>query len=114
MPPESIRYHKYSSKSDVWAFGVLLWEVFARREPFPGMDPVAVAIEVVSHGGRLSPPLSCPASVADLMRDCWADDPHARPAFADIYNRLEGILDEAFSTNYEIVEGTEPAVVYKK
>lgn len=105
MPPESLQEQKYSSKSDAWAMGVVLWEIFSRQEPFPGVSPVQVAIGVSSRGMCLRPPSSCPPEIARLMYDCWAYDPKERPDFRTIARTIEQVLDSN-PENYNIVPNT--------
>jgi len=92
MPPESLREQKYSFKSDAWAMGVVLWEIFARQEPFPNVSPVQVAIGVSSQGMCLKPPACCPEGITQLMYDCWSYDPKDRPEFRSITRSIEQVI----------------------
>jgi len=114
MPPESIRFQKYSQKSDVWAYGVVLWEVFARLDPYPELDAVATAIEVISHGARLRPPNAAPKEIASLMLDCWKMEPNDRPGFNEIWTKVNA-FEQTNPSNYEIHEAKhETHVMYPK
>jgi len=108
MPPESLQEQRYSFKSDVWAMGVVLWEIFSRKEPYPGTTPVQVAIQVSTKGVRLRPPAACPAPIAALMNDCWALDPKARPTLSEITKRIID-FQATNPSNYEIVSTNEEA-----
>ena len=74
MPPESIRRRQWSMQSDVWAFGVVCWEIFSNGEYpyFTVASDEAVAERVVSENLRLTIPEGCPKDVFDLMQGCWA------------------------------------------
>ena len=76
---------KFSEKSDVWAFGVLLWELWSyAMTPFgPITDDTEVARRVIG-GERLEQPTDCPAPVYALMMECWAQNPRDRPTFVQV------------------------------
>ncbi|ELV09288.1 Megakaryocyte-associated tyrosine-protein kinase [Tupaia chinensis] len=79
--PEALKHGKFSSKSDVWSFGVLLWEVFSYgRAPYPKMSLKEVS-EAVEKGYRMEPPEGCPGPVHALMGSCWEAEPARRPPF---------------------------------
>jgi len=88
MPPESLVSKTYSIKSDVWAFGVACWEILARSEPYPDLEPLEVAFKVVQEGLRLTIPANCPPDVAEIMKRCWNHNKDDRPDFAQIYAEL--------------------------
>ncbi|XP_049979336.1 megakaryocyte-associated tyrosine-protein kinase isoform X2 [Alexandromys fortis] len=86
--PEALKNGRFSSKSDVWSFGVLLWEVFSYgRAPYPKMSLKEVS-EAVEKGYRMEPPDGCPASVHTLMGSCWEAEPARRPPFRKIAEKL--------------------------
>ncbi|XP_058138099.1 LOW QUALITY PROTEIN: megakaryocyte-associated tyrosine-protein kinase [Dasypus novemcinctus] len=86
--PEALRHGKFSSKSDVWSFGVLLWEVFSYgRAPYPKMSLKEVS-EAVERGYRMEPPEGCPAPVHALMGSCWGAEPARRPPFRKLAEKL--------------------------
>jgi len=82
MAPESLLERKYSSKSDVWSYGVTLWEVLTRNEPYPDLDSVQAASQVMHRGLHLTPPENCPPKLAQLMLQCFERDPLRRPDFS--------------------------------
>ncbi|XP_070578551.1 inactive tyrosine-protein kinase 7-like [Ptychodera flava] len=85
LPPEAIFENEYSTKSDVWAFGVFMWEVFALGEmPFSELADEEVLKGLVSGEISLSRPSGCPEELAVLMHRCWEDSPKDRPSFSDI------------------------------
>jgi len=87
MSPEAIRNREYSTKSDVWAFGVTLYEVVARNEPYLGLDPVQTALQV-NGGLRLDIPYYTPSVLAEIMQGCFQTDPNLRPDFSSICRRF--------------------------
>lgn len=87
-PPEVLRQQEWSEKSDVWAFGVTMWEIFSNgSEPYAAQSDADV-VPFVTGGGRLPRPQRCPRQLYDLMLECWANDPAARPHFAAISERF--------------------------
>ncbi|XP_024917835.1 muscle, skeletal receptor tyrosine-protein kinase [Cynoglossus semilaevis] len=89
MPPESIFYNRYTSESDVWAYGVVLWEIFSHgMQPYYGMGHEEV-IYYVRDGHILSCPDNCPLELYNLMRLCWSGQPSERPSFSSIHRILE-------------------------
>ncbi len=81
MAPESISEKRFSTASDVWSYGVLLWEMFHPKEmPYSRLDNIQLIIEV-SKGTTLPVPKECPAIVAKIMRACWRFSPAKRPSF---------------------------------
>lgn len=91
MAPEVIKASTFSKGSDVWSFGVLLWELLTGEVPYRGIDCLAVAYGVAVNKLTLPIPSTCPEPFAQLMADCWAQDPHRRPDFASILQQLEAI-----------------------
>uniref|UniRef100_A0A182JSW9 receptor protein-tyrosine kinase n=1 Tax=Anopheles christyi TaxID=43041 RepID=A0A182JSW9_9DIPT len=91
MPLESILYNKYTIESDVWAYGVCLWEIFSfAMQPYYGMTHEEV-VKFVKEGNMLGCPENTPLTVYDLMRKCWSRKPNDRPSFHVIYQKLQQI-----------------------
>uniref|UniRef100_A0A5F5PNK4 Tyrosine-protein kinase n=2 Tax=Equus TaxID=9789 RepID=A0A5F5PNK4_HORSE len=89
--PEALNYGRYSSESDVWSFGILLWEAFSLgASPYPNLSNQQTR-EFVEKGGRLPCPELCPDAVFRLMEQCWAYEPGQRPSFSIIYQELQNI-----------------------
>jgi len=87
--PEAANYSKFSIKSDVWSFGILLTELVTYgRIPYPGMTNAEV-LHQVEHGYRMPPPPSCPPALHEIMMDCWLKDPMKRPTFETLQWKLE-------------------------
>ncbi|XP_012878721.1 PREDICTED: muscle, skeletal receptor tyrosine-protein kinase isoform X6 [Dipodomys ordii] len=95
MPPESIFYNRYTTESDVWAYGVVLWEIFSYGlQPYYGMAHEEV-IYYVRDGNILSCPENCPLELYNLMRLCWSKLPADRPSFPSIHRILERMCERA-------------------
>ncbi|KAF3702433.1 Tyrosine-protein kinase SYK [Channa argus] len=86
--PECINYFKFSSKSDVWSFGVLMWEAYSfGQKPYKGMKGNDV-MQMIEGGKRMDAPPSCPPEMYDLMRTCWTYKADERPGFSVVEPRL--------------------------
>eukprot|EP01117_Protostelium_nocturnum_P016664 TRINITY_DN6655_c0_g1_i2.p1 TRINITY_DN6655_c0_g1~~TRINITY_DN6655_c0_g1_i2.p1 ORF type:complete len:357 (-),score=104.85 TRINITY_DN6655_c0_g1_i2:119-1060(-) len=96
MSPESILSREYSTKSDTWSFGVVIWEILTRgTEPYDKLPPLEAAIAVAKDGLRLSPPDNTPKKLERLMNACWQKEPSDRPDFGLICAELN--LDSSSS-----------------
>lgn len=88
MPPEAFLDGIFTSKTDVWSFGILLWEVFSMGlMPYPGLHNRDV-MHLVTGGGRLDEPNCCPPAIYQLMSMCWNPNPENRPTFHFLLNKL--------------------------
>ncbi|XDV46742.1 hypothetical protein PO909_014567 [Leuciscus waleckii] len=97
-PPEVLHFNKYSSKSDVWSFGVLVWEVFSEgRSPFENRSNVEV-VEEVTQGGRLYRPHRASGNIYNIMYRCWHERPHGRPCFSELLQDIRQITEEETET----------------
>ncbi|KAL3289584.1 hypothetical protein HHI36_022997 [Cryptolaemus montrouzieri] len=97
MPLESILYNKYTPESDVWAFGVCLWEIFSfALQPYFGMTHEEV-VKFLKAGQVLQSPENTPPAVYDVMKQCWAQKPSDRPSFRMIHQSLTAIHTNIFS-----------------
>ncbi|XP_064364986.1 proto-oncogene tyrosine-protein kinase ROS isoform X3 [Dromaius novaehollandiae] len=91
MAPESLIDGVFTNRSDVWAFGILIWETLTLgQQPYPGFSNIDV-LHHVQSGGRLESPNNCPDDLCDLMTRCWAQEPHNRPTFFYIQDKLQEI-----------------------
>uniref|UniRef100_A0A8C9AT78 Mitogen-activated protein kinase kinase kinase n=1 Tax=Prolemur simus TaxID=1328070 RepID=A0A8C9AT78_PROSS len=91
MAPEVIKSSLFSKGSDIWSYGVLLWELLTGEVPYRGIDGLAVAYGVAVNKLTLPIPSTCPEPFAKLMKECWEQDPHIRPSFALILEQLTAI-----------------------
>uniref|UniRef100_A0A667WVG1 receptor protein-tyrosine kinase n=1 Tax=Myripristis murdjan TaxID=586833 RepID=A0A667WVG1_9TELE len=90
--PEAIAYRKFTSASDVWSFGIVMWEVMAFGErPYWDMSNHEV-MKAINEAFRLPAPMDCPSAVYQLMLQCWLHDRSKRPRFTDIVNILDKLL----------------------
>lgn len=88
MPAESCLYGKFTTESDVWSFGVVLWEIFSfGQQPYSGYSNTEV-IEMVRSRQLLPCPANCPNHIYAMMLECWQEMPNQRPAFHDLHSRL--------------------------
>ncbi|EDW08468.2 tyrosine-protein kinase transmembrane receptor Ror2 [Drosophila mojavensis] len=95
MPIESILYNKFSLESDVWAFGICLWEIFSfALQPYFGLTHAEV-IKYIKEGNVLGCPDNTPLSVYALMRRCWNSKPSERPGFAEINHCIQHSIAES-------------------
>ena len=93
--PEAAMYGHFSIKSDVWSFGILLYELITYgRFPYPGMNNAQV-LEALQTCYRMPCPMGCPEQLYEIMRECWKDDAAFRPTF----EKLQWKLEEFFTAN---------------
>ncbi|KAK5642753.1 hypothetical protein RI129_008920 [Pyrocoelia pectoralis] len=118
--PEGLAYNKFSTKSDVWAFGILLWEIATYgMSPYPGVDLTDV-YHMLEKGYRMECPPGCPPKIYELMRQCWQWHAHERPTFREIHHALENMFQESSITEEveKQLQGSDgtgtPLLSYKK
>eukprot|EP00887_Chlorella_sp_A99_P006213 scaffold3.g6213.t1 len=92
MPPELLNDGLLTPAADVWAFGVLAWELFAGERAHVGRRPASVVFAIISGRGALEPPAAAPPAYQELLRDCMHMDHQRRPTFAAVLERVEGML----------------------
>ncbi|GLD55566.1 insulin-like growth factor 1 receptor isoform X1 [Lates japonicus] len=96
MSPESLKDGVFTTNSDVWSFGVVLWEIATLAEqPYQGLSNEQV-LRFVMEGGLLEKPQNCPDMLFELMRMCWQYNPKMRPSFVEIISSIKDELDPSF------------------
>ena len=92
--PEATMYRRFTIKSDVWSFGILLYEIITYgHPPYPELSNTE-AIIATKSGYRLPSPKGCPDQLYNLMRDCWRDNAATRPTFESLHSRMENLQVE--------------------
>uniref|UniRef100_A0A3P9PFW8 non-specific protein-tyrosine kinase n=1 Tax=Poecilia reticulata TaxID=8081 RepID=A0A3P9PFW8_POERE len=96
--PESLRIGSFSHASDVWTFGITMWEMFTYcDEPWFGLSGRQILLRVEQEGERLEKPADCPQELYVVMRKCWAVNPADRPNFADLIAMLAEVGPQEYS-----------------
>uniref|UniRef100_A0A8C5R7F1 Fibroblast growth factor receptor n=1 Tax=Leptobrachium leishanense TaxID=445787 RepID=A0A8C5R7F1_9ANUR len=110
MAPEALFDRVYTHQSDVWSFGVLMWEIFTLGgSPYPGI-PVEELFKLLKEGHRMDKPANCTNELYMMMRDCWHAIPSHRPTFKQLVEDLDRIL--TMTTNEEYLELSAPLEQY--
>lgn len=110
MAPEALFDRIYTHQSDVWSFGVLLWEIFTLGgSPYPGV-PVEELFKLLKEGHRMEKPSACTQEMYQMMRDCWHAVPVHRPTFQQLVDKLDRML--SLMANQEYLDLTIPPVQY--
>ncbi|KAM4713848.1 non-receptor tyrosine-protein kinase TNK1 isoform 2-T2 [Anableps anableps] len=103
--PESLRIGSFSHSSDVWMFGVTMWEMFTYcEEPWLGLSGRQILFRVEMEGERLEKPTDCPQELYAVMRKCWAINPVDRPSFAELITMLAEAKPAQFQAIREFAE----------
>uniref|UniRef100_A0AAZ3RM83 receptor protein-tyrosine kinase n=1 Tax=Oncorhynchus tshawytscha TaxID=74940 RepID=A0AAZ3RM83_ONCTS len=106
MALESLQTHKFTPKSDVWSFGVLLWELMTRGAP-PYSDVNSFDITVfLLQGRRLLQPEFCPDALYNVMVECWHPRPERRPTFSELVSRIKSIFSSFSGEHYILLNTT--------
>lgn len=86
--PEALKEGKFSNKTDMWSFGILLWEIYSfGRVPYPRI-PLADVVKHVGSGYKMEAPEGCPPEIYEMMRQAWDLVPEKRPTFTELKRRL--------------------------
>eukprot|EP00002_Diphylleia_rotans_P020365 TRINITY_DN3957_c0_g1_i2.p1 TRINITY_DN3957_c0_g1~~TRINITY_DN3957_c0_g1_i2.p1 ORF type:complete len:2252 (-),score=324.98 TRINITY_DN3957_c0_g1_i2:265-7020(-) len=105
MAPEVMITYECSTKSDVYSFAIIIWEIFFREEPYKDMLAEAIACQVCM--GILRPPILdedlIPKSMSSLMKMCWSQDPKARPGFTEIVKKMSEIMPQTMHSKNSLL-----------
>ncbi|XP_032489067.1 fibroblast growth factor receptor 3 isoform X5 [Phocoena sinus] len=100
MAPEALFDRVYTHQSDVWSFGVLLWEIFTLGgSPYPGI-PVEELFKLLKEGHRMDKPANCTHDLYMIMRECWHAVPSQRPTFKQLVEDLDRVLTVTSTDEY--------------
>lgn len=100
--PEAALYQRFSVKSDVWSFGVLLYEMMSRgKMPYDGKSNTEV-LELLSTGYRLPSPSRCPPNIYRIMLECWNAEASKRPSFHALHSQLDTIYTRIYFKTIEV------------
>uniref|UniRef100_A0A673AB97 Platelet-derived growth factor receptor alpha n=1 Tax=Sphaeramia orbicularis TaxID=375764 RepID=A0A673AB97_9TELE len=104
MAPESIFDNLYTTLSDVWSYGILLWEIFSLGgTPYPGMVVDSSFYNKIKSGYRMSKPEHAPLDVYEVMMKCWNSEPEKRPSFLGLSDTVSSLLPSSYKRHYEKV-----------
>lgn len=104
MAPESIFDNLYTTLSDVWSYGILLWEIFSLGgTPYPGMVVDSSFYNKIKSGYRMSKPEHAPHDVYEMMMKCWNSEPEKRPTFLGLSETVASLLPFSYKRHYERV-----------
>ena len=89
LAPETLKDKTYSLKTDVWSYGILVWEIYAEgAEPYPGLTRLQTRAKLVVQNYHMDMPKDCPKGVADIVYTCWEKTPEKRPEMVKIPRML--------------------------
>uniref|UniRef100_A0A0K0FWS7 non-specific protein-tyrosine kinase n=1 Tax=Strongyloides venezuelensis TaxID=75913 RepID=A0A0K0FWS7_STRVS len=113
--PECINFLKFTSSSDVWSYGVTIWEMFSYGEiPWAGYTGAEILIAVDIKKERLPCPSACPTDLYQLLLRCWNHEQHKRPTFSDLVERLPDVMPQQLLTIAECRDGQPDHLQYGK
>lgn len=101
MAPEALFHRVYTSQSDVWAFGILLWEIMTLGgTPYPTVPSVEKLFQLLRDGHRMDKPSNCSLEIYMIMRECWRYQPTQRPTFKELVEDFDRILTLSSTDDY--------------
>ncbi|XP_059350091.1 vascular endothelial growth factor receptor 1-like [Daphnia carinata] len=100
MAIESLTDQLFSSQSDVWSYGIVLWEIFALGKiPYPGMNGL-ILVKNIQEGLRMEKPDYAPNFFGEMMKNCWNKEPNERPTFQQLANTIENYMEPFVTSGY--------------
>ncbi|XP_029375893.1 platelet-derived growth factor receptor beta-like isoform X2 [Echeneis naucrates] len=117
MSPESIFQNIYSPQSDVWSYGVLLWEIFSLGgSPYSDLPVTQKFYSALKRGHRMTQPERAPHNIFELMKSCWEENPESRPSFSSLVVSIGNMLPDNIKKRYvqlteSFLRGYSPAAV---
>ena len=106
MAIESLQDRIFSTQSDVWSYGIVLWEMFSLGQtPYPGMAVNEVFYNRLKDGYRMEKPPLCPNSVYSIMLKCWDGNPEKRPSFTKLVEDFDAYVEEGDQNQYLTLHG---------
>lgn len=113
MSPESVIYGRFTLESDIWSYGVVLWEIYSfGKQPYYGHTNEEV-VKLILEGIMLIPPEDTPSLICELMQLCWKTEPRDRIRFSDIYAKLEKTHDNFVEPIEEEEKGKDGVLSFK-
>jgi len=110
--PEVFKFHKHSIKSDVWAYGITIWELMEDGAiPYPEFDNDSCRQNVLK-GYRLPKPKKCPDALYAIMQDTWKENPNDRPSFKEINKKLEEMVQKGAVSNVVLEVAAQTSDIY--
>jgi serine/threonine protein kinase len=101
MAPEALFSRRYTTQSDVWSFGILLWEIMSLGgSPYPNIPTVEALFTFIREGNVMWRPANCSIDVYTIMRKCWTQEPGLRPTFSELVEEFDAILTSAPEGDY--------------
>ncbi|EFX73259.1 hypothetical protein DAPPUDRAFT_58171, partial [Daphnia pulex] len=101
MAIESLTDKIYSSQSDVWSYGVVLWEIFSLgKDPYPGMENGWALVRELLSGHRMEKPEYSPNFMGEMMKSCWKVNPKERPTFSQLSGTIEKYIEISVTSDY--------------
>jgi mitogen-activated protein kinase kinase kinase 11 len=114
MSPEVIRHEAYTQTADVYSYGIILWQLLTREDPFADMGQIEAAAVVAMEMKRPPFPLDTPVTIKALIEQCWAEDPSSRPPFTEIVAALNNLAANLADDEKKWLDAPLGHAVYKK
>ena len=114
MSPQVIRHESYTETADVYSFGIIMWQLITREEPFANLGQIEAAAVVAMEFARPLFPADTPPPIKDLIERCWAEDPTSRPSVSEILLELNAMRFDLGEDSRKWLDAPLGHPVYKK